>query len=197
MKNILFLVTHLGSDYPIVFNTLGKNPRIQGFQIGRSYSNMGVVELLTSMPHKLKNSAAIYMDVLLFNYLFSFPPLYNMAKFIYLIREARPTLNQIMLENKYPPDRAFKYYSFRLRRICEMVKRTPNSLILTWDSFFQGDGLPMIEEYLDLKDPLKIYNFERVKEVPDVIDPDLVKKAQECYERHFLFLKHQDSVLVY
>jgi len=175
-----------------LFNWLDKNPRIQGIRVDVPYIHPGSLEILTSHPHKLDNTAAIYMDELLYNYSFAFPPLYQWCKFIYLVREARPTLNTIVskpqsFSYKYSPESANKYYKYRLRRMCEMAKRTPKAILLTYDDLISGRKFPAIEKYLNLKEPIKT---EEIKEdIQDVMDVSLINEAQESFERHLFYLK--------
>ena len=192
MKNMLFIVSHLGSGSNILFDWLDKNPKIQGNRIPMYYSNPIDLEAITSKPHKTDNTAAIYMDELLFNYSFACPQLYNTCKFIYFIREARPTLNKIVstttsLQIKYTPERACKYYKYRLRRMCEMSKRTPGAIFFTFDDLVAKRKLDLIEKYLNLKKP--IVPTELTEQTIDVIDVDIINEAQESYDRHFYYLK--------
>lgn len=186
MKNILFIVSHLGSGSHILFNSLNRNPRVQGFRIDKPYSNPLALEHLTSHPHKLDNTAAIYMEELLFNYSFSCPQAYDYCKFIYLIRDARPTLNNIVTLG-YDPICADLYYRYRLRRICEMAKRTPQAILLTWDDVLSGKKFSLIEKYLNLKDPISLIGQE--PKIKEVVDLNIINKSQRSYERYFYFLK--------
>jgi hypothetical protein len=143
-----------------------------------------------SFSHKLRNSAAIYLDEIKYNHAFCCPTLYKMCKFIYLIREARPSLNAI-LHTGYNPQSGFFYYTYRLRRLYEMAKKTPGAVFLTWENVASGKGLELIEEHLNLKDPLKIEDFEGV-DTPDVIDLKLVERAQARYEKYFYLFKNMN-----
>ena len=191
MKTVLLLVSHLGSSSNILFNVLNQNSRIQGFRTDRPYYNTDTLQYLTAYEHKLRNTAAIYMDELLHNFKFAAKDLYKICKFVYLIREARPSLNKIIARG-YSQNAASDYYRYRLRRICEMAKRTPGAPLLTWDDMVSGRGLPLIEEYLNLKEPIKKISIG--PEAPDVVEYNIAEKAQEAYERHFLYLKKFDLI---
>ena len=142
--------------------------------------------------HKLDNAAAIYGDELLYNSSFCCPSLFKICNFIYLIREAGPVMDDLVLKGNYSPNNAYLYYSFRLQRIREMITKTPNYIFLTWDSLIDG-GLKKIEEYLSLKEPLevpkKIKDVEGEWPVSDLIRSQLKKKAQESYENHLYNIK--------
>jgi len=186
MKTVLLLVSHLGASSNALFDALNKNSRIQGFRTDRPYYNTDTLQHLTAYEHKLRNTAAIYMDELLYNFKFAAKNLYKICKFVYLIREAKPSLNKIIAKG-YSQYAADNYYRYRLRRICEMAKRTPGAPLLTWEDMVSGRGFPLIEEYLNLKEPIKKINVG--PEATDVVKYKIAEKAQEAYERHFLYLK--------
>lgn len=191
MKNILFIVSHLGSGSNFLFDALNKNPRIQGIRTNTPYSHPDSLDVLTSTSHKTDNSAAIYMDELLYNFVFSCPQLYRECKFIYFVREARPTLNKIVsipsLNQKYEPEYASKYYRYRLRRMCEMAKRTPDAPFLTFDDLISKKKNLLIEQYLNLKDPIEVPEIK--DDYSDAVDIDVIKNAQESYDRYFYYFK--------
>lgn len=71
--------------------------------------------------------------------------------------------------------------------MCEMAKRTPKAILLTYDDLISGRKFPAIEKYLNLKEPIKT---EEIKEdIQDVMDVSLINEAQESFERHLFYLK--------
>jgi hypothetical protein len=151
---------------------------------------------LVNQRHKLNTNAAIWMDELMFNHLLCTEAFYyGVAKFIYVIREPFPTINGIVSHHKYSPEAAVRYYCYRLRRLCEMAKRTPGAVLLTWDDLLTGRLDGEVEDYLNLKTPIQKlpewYNSYR-QEFPDVVPTDLREWAEDSYERHLFFLKNQD-----
>jgi hypothetical protein len=184
VKNTVLINTHLGTKSEILLKCLNKNPRIQVFKTGKNYDNMQTLHYLTAYPHKLRNSAAIYLDEINFNSRFSCLAFYKICKFVYLVREAKPSLNLILKTTNFSQKSAMLYYTHRLRRLYEMARRTPNAVFLTLENVVSGKGLPLIEKYLNLKNQLKIGDFELV-EAPDVIDFELADRAQKCYEKYF------------
>lgn len=189
MKNIVFIVSHLGAGSEALIYSMNKNSRIESRRVEGGYKDITAIESLTINPHKLGNSAAFYMDRILYNYEFSCPSLYKFCRFIYLIREARPTLNKVAgiptLQKKSPPN-IERYYRYRLRRIYEMAKHTPEAILLTWEDIASKRGLKLIEQYLNLNEPLNLTIREEIK---DLVDIEMVNKAQECYERYLCRLK--------
>jgi hypothetical protein len=73
-----------------------------------------------------------------------------------------------------------------------MAKRTPGAVLLTWDDLTSAAGLPLIEEYLDLKKPLDLSLQHFVQKEGGDVDPDLMKRGEEAYERYLFYLKQLD-----
>ena len=188
MKKVCLLISHEHSDSKALLNVLSNNPRLSCYNTGRVYNHALSLEELTALPHKIDNVAAIWMEMLLHNYQFSCKSLYPICKFIYMIREAEPTLNALV-ESGYRPDAALRYYTYRLRRICEMARCTPGAVLLTW----QDIKLPLIESYLNLKQPLELPVLSKVK--TGLVKWPLVEEGQKCYERYLFFLKNQAIAL--
>lgn len=137
------------------------------------------------------NSAAIYLTDLLYNWQFCHRGLYDICRFIYLVREPEGSLNHLIRNRHYLPEFAVRYYCYRLRRICEMAKRTPNALFLTYTDLATGDGLPLVEKYLSLKQPL-IHTPElyEMRVWPNLVGMEGMQQAQRSFERHMYFLRH-------
>lgn len=193
MKKVLFVTSHLCSGSTELLKILNRNPRIQIKDLDRYYTSPADIEYLTREPHKLDNAAAIYGDHLLYNISLSSKVFYNFCDFVYVIREARPTLNEIIQKyQRYSEKTAFNYYCFRLRRIFEMARKTPGAVLLTWDDLKTGKGLSLMDDYLSLKDNLKadesLFNESERKDYP----LDLANKAQDSYERYYFYMRNLD-----
>lgn len=188
MKNILFVVSHLGSGYENLINSLNKNERIDIKFSQLSYTHPEILDYLYDEGHKLDNSASFYGDLVLFNKNFSCKAFYKFAKFIYFINSPHQTLNRICLLNKLGEKEAFRYYSFRLRRIYEMAYCTKNAIITTHNDLVDCKNFELIENYLNMKGKFS-YHFNE-EEIENKISSSLMKQANDCYERYlFLFKK--------
>jgi hypothetical protein len=191
MYKILFIVSHLGSGSDVLCNILDKNSRIKWFHPNVVYDHPFKLETLTGNLHKLRDSSAIWMDHLLQNYYLTNKSVYKFVKFIFVLRDAKSSLNAIV-KNKEDADSMFRYYVYRLRRICEMAKLT-NGLCLTWNSLSEGRGLHVIKDYLSLRDDLKLESFYIPKYNP-LVTSDLIDAAQESYERHLFYLQANNLI---
>lgn len=180
------MVSHIGSGSSELVACLNKNPRCEIHSTRVQYSSPESLNWMFSRGHKTRNSSAVYGDHLLFNASLSCKKMYEFCKFIYVIRPARPSLAGIMSLG-YGEEEASRYYRFRLRRICEMAKRTPSSVFATWDDLVRGEVLRSIESYLGLTTPLEVISpsndeYVRPKE-------SLAEQCQDAYERYHYFLR--------
>ena len=187
MKRIVFVVSHVGAGAEtFITQVLNENPRLDILMTGRSYEHPSDLDALFVYPHKLNNTAAIYGDLLLHNINFSCPSLHKICKFIYIIREAKPSLNEnLMHPRKYQE----AYYRFRLRRMYEMARNTPGAVFLTWDDMRSGRGNGLIEEYLSLKESLVKRSEIFPISIKDRISFDEIARCQDVYEKYFFKMR--------
>lgn len=191
MRKVLFLMSHLGSGSSDLFDILCTDPWIDGFRTGLMYDHPEKLKNLSDSPHKRDNAHAIYMDELLHNRLFACKPLCNVCKFIFFFRKAKPSLNQILLDNPdYSPQQAANHYRYRLRGMYEYVLRTPGSIVLTWDEL-QSGRTNGIEEYLGLKQPLKTKQLAECH--TEMAPGELVEECQEAYDRYIYAINEARS----
>lgn len=188
MKNVCFIVSHLGSGSSDLVEVMNGNPRCSIQSSSVRYEWPGDLDWLFASPHKCRNSSAIYGDHLLFNTSLSCRNLYERCRFIYVVRPARASLNEIAKGRKYLPKFAARYYSFRLRRICETARRTADSLFLTWDDLASGRAFSAIEDYLGLKVQLKAEHRHFQACSGDEFDERLVSECEDAYERYYYYL---------
>lgn len=196
MKKILFICSHLNSGSSVLFDALNCHPRIQGYNLADRISYAEPINLLTltEQTHKLDNRSSIYMDELLHNHHLSTKVAYKECKFIYVLREPVDVLNLLINKHKMKPSFAIRYYTYRLRRLCEMAKRTPNAVLLTWDDLIESRGINLIEEYLNLKQPV-FFNSDllcSLKPTNNSIDFKFISKVEDTYQRYLYYLKNQN-----
>ena len=190
MSKVVFITSHLFSGSHDLCGALGANNRVSSFSSNAVYKHYDDFRFLIRRKHKVNNAAATYLDELIYNHSFSFKPLYEHCKFIYVVREAKSTINGIVKHHNLKHQSALRYYSYRLRRLCEMSKNTPNSLLVTWDDMISGKCIDPISELLSLKSNFKLnLNFNHYKDFNDKVHYDLIKQGQESYERHIMYLK--------
>lgn len=187
MKKVVFIVSHLCSGSDNLIEILNQNSRIKIQNSDILYDHPTALDHLFDMGHKVDNTAAIYGDHLLFNSSFSCKRLCDFCKFIYLVKRPDSTIGEIVAGHSYTEENAGKYYCFRLRRICEMIYKTPGPIVfLTWDDIEAG-GFDQIEEYLNLKEPL-VPKPESSRVYKDV-SLDILTKCENSYERHLYYVR--------
>lgn len=190
MKKAALVISHEGSGIEALCNILNRNPRIQYTHPNLVYNHPDVVESLTNHPHKMSNSAAVWLDDVLHNFYFTNKAIYKLCRFIYLIREPKPTLNAIVDMKANAPGMT-RYYCYRLRRICEMARSTPGSVLLTWEDVYTGRAFPILEKFLGLKEPLALdQGLFVVPKLSPFVTTQMIETCQNTYERYLYYLKN-------
>ena len=130
MKKLVFICGHAYSGSNALYEAMNQHPRIQGFRRNgfNTYENKLSLLRYTQQKHKLNNRSAIYMDELLYNQQLQTKDAYEICKFIYVIRHPIASISLMIAKDKIKPSFACRYYSFRMRRLCEMAKRTPGAV---------------------------------------------------------------------
>lgn len=196
MKKLLLVCSHLYSGSGSLYTALDQHPRIQGFRAPEPNRYVNPLDLLrrTEQRHKLGNRSAIYMDELLYNYQLQTKQAYKNCHFLYVVRRPEPVLARMMVLDKMRPGFAARYYTFRLRRLCEMAKRTPGAILLTYDDLEQGRGLDLVADSMNLKTPVEFDpaslddggSFNT-----DLLGSTLRSGVEDTYERYLYFLRNQ------
>lgn len=191
MRNVLFVISHHGSESMDLVESLNGNPKIVVYNVNGLYGHIDHFENLTSFPHKISDTSAIYGDHLLTNTTYYCEDFYHYCRFIYLLSPAKQALPRIV-DIGYTVDGAQNYYKFRLHRMCEMIKRSPGSIVIP-EGMIQT-SLPKIEQYLGLKKPLRY--SQKVENSETDIPSEVIDKSQQSYERFLYFIKQQDVEFV-
>lgn len=186
MKKVLFLVSHVGSGSDALYALLNSEQRIMGFDKNNIYESPLQLLGLTEKKHKLNNSSRIYMDHLVYNYQYSLKP-NDSVQFIFLVREPEGTIDYLVNRKIYKKHDAKRYYLFRIRRICELLKRNPNSIFLTYSNLREGKGLDLISEYLGLKTTLKFTNEFSVPSGKNTLQLTDYENLSKAYEKYIYF----------
>ncbi len=122
----LFIMTHLGSQWSSHISFLENNPRYNIFCTGNIYRHPSDLQQLLCLPHKRKNAASIWVDVLEYNYQFtmkhlsrSFPMLFIQLDF----EDCLPELRRYFTDDYH----AASYWQLRIAGMKEYFRRNPSS----------------------------------------------------------------------
>ena len=190
MKKVLFLVSHLGSGSGSLYESLNAHPRIQGFFSNNVYSSSIRLMSLTGNKHKLMNNSRIYMDHLLYNYQISDRSILSCCSFVYVVREPEASIDYLIGSGAYSRDQAKRYYLYRIRRICELAKRTPGSTFLTHANLRDGKGLDLIQRQLNLKDCIPGINWVDEEKMKNQLRIGEYDSLSEAYEKYLYFVSN-------
>ncbi len=194
MKKVVLICSHLHSGSRELYNSMNNHSQIQGYNHSVYSSPLDFLKL-TDQYHKLNNRSAVYMDELLFNYSLSTKVAYNECNFIYVIREPISVLNKLVLINKMKPIFGLRYYTYRLRRLYEMSKRTPGAILLTWEDLIANRGIDLLEKYIGLKESIK-FKIDNNFDISDnLINLNLRKESEDCYQKYLYYFKNSDLII--
>lgn len=185
MKKVCFVVSHLGSGSSSLVASLNANPRCEIRESAARYESSASVRWLFKLGHKCRDAGAVYGDHLLFNSSLANRDLYGGFLYIFVVRPARHSLNEI-LKMGYGEREASSYYRFRLRRVCEIAKKSPGSVLLTWDDLAKEPSLRIIEGYLGLSERLHPPSLNQGDGV--LCSERTVGECQEAYDRYYQYL---------
>lgn len=188
----LFIATHLGAGGTVLLNSMRKNDRVRtfGFSGFIYHSPPDLLSLKTYLTKNWKpKPGTIYADKLVYNTQLTSKQLYDNAEWVYLIREPEGTLEHLVSKHNYTPECAEKYYSFRLRRLCEMARHTPKALVLYFDDLVSTSALPCLERYLKLKEELPVPFVGDIYHDEADIPHETYMKAKSSWKRYTKYLR--------
>lgn len=187
MRRVAILFSHLGSGSGIVFDALARHPRIDGFRTGQTYDHYDRIVELTTNRHKNENASAIWLDEVLHNHQFTCKPILEHVKPIFVLREPRGSLADILDSRpEYDAERAANYYCYRLRGLCEYAHRAKAPFIIIYDEM----SITGLDAYLGVKGverPVPIIG--RITDVPHQI----LGRCEASYEKHVGHIRQVDT----
>lgn len=77
-------MTHIGSNWELLVESLEKVPQIHVFNTGKSYHHPDDVRNLTDLVHRRSNSSAVWVDLIFHNKDFALKHLSQYYKFLFL-----------------------------------------------------------------------------------------------------------------
>ena len=196
MKKVLFLSSHLGSESDQLYVAFCDLLSIQGYKKENIYRSMQDIFFLTERKHKLKTSARVYMDHLLFNYQFSCKQAYENCKFIFIVREPEETIEFLVSNKLYNKKDAISYYLYRIRRICEMAKNSKDGLFLTHANLKNGKGIQEIKDYLNIKERFN-FVFENIENKnKNILTYKEIENLNHVYEKYLYFVRNINCISI-
>ena len=190
MAKHLFVATHAYSGGIDLLDSLTTHPKIFGYESKSVYTNalsLRTLQANISNRYQIKSIAPIFVDILTNNVQIQSESLYRNANFIYLIRQPLYPLSQLL--TKMNTKSALNHYCFRLRKLCEMAKKTPKSVFLTFENLFSDNCHTVIEKHLRVTN-IKILVNDNLPEIK--IPKDILDRAQDSYERHLRYFRSLD-----
>lgn len=196
MKKIAFINAHMNSGGEYLYESLNQDSCIKGFRTKKQKVYLNNYDLIHLMrqKHKASGKYLIYLDEIYYNYALSTKLDLSQCYFIHIIRSP-DCLNLIQFNEKNKPVFVIRKYLFRLRRICEIAKRTPNAVFLTFEDLQKERAMEILKEFMFLSDTPKINIKKEIDFKKDLISYDLMKEAEEGYENYLAFLRQQKNLI--
>lgn len=137
MKQVLFVMTHLGSDWEMLAEALERNPRIQVYNTGTTYQHPDQLQILQRQIHKQDNAVAVRADVIFHNKDFTMKRLCSHFPFIFWTKHFEQC-EEALRELGYDGERAKDYWTYRMAGLNQYYGRSPRSL---WNPSLEADDL--------------------------------------------------------
>jgi len=150
------------------------------------YADPTSLKIMQEEAARYRPHARLFVDRVVYNHEIISTNYFQMCDYIFLLREAEGTLNAIVQSGRLKPEAALRYYVFRLRRLCEMAKKSPRRVVLTWDELVDKSCLPALKKFLGMKELPSTYR--RQPEL-NLVDPALILQGQKSYEKHLRYLR--------
>jgi hypothetical protein len=191
LKKVCFVVSHLGSGSGSLVAALNSHPQCEIRESPTCYESPSSVRWLFRLGHKCRDASAVYGDHLLLNPSIATKSLYGLCRFVFVIRPARHSLEGTLARG-YSPEAASSYYRFRLRRICEMVRRCPGAPVFSWEDLAKESSMDIIKEYLGIRGELRPPSPDTP--ASDLCPEPVVERCQDAYERYHYYLKRRRPI---
>lgn len=184
----VFLITHLGAGASLLTNMLNASHRINVLPVKPAYYQYDDPSRLASITQPylhIKPLATTFIHRINYNHTIGNKSVLGAGRFIYLIREPLEALNYLVKEKRYTEHVALRYYTFRLRRICETALLT-DGIFFTWDDLIKGNAKLLIMDMLKLKELSFPY---KDKPSENTVHESIIEQAQASYNKHLRYLR--------
>lgn len=183
----IFVATHVGAGGSMLAEMISANRRIGRIRRDNTqvYTDPIALDYAQRKTLETNPDARMFVDRIVFNHEFAHESFYDDCLFVFLVREPEATLNHLVGLG-YTPAAAARYYSYRLRRLCEMARRAKHKVVATWDELVSKEALPEIKRLIGMKELNSIYRPQKSEKT---VDPATVSACRRCYERHLNYLR--------
>lgn len=214
MKHAL-IITHAGSGGTLLCRILSTNMKVRCFgRTGVVYFHPSVIHKARTQidkffPLKSNRDTDWYIDKLVHNHEFTCKSLYDVCKFIYMVRSPLIPLSTLVARG-YTPKGAETYYLFRLRRMCEMARHT-DGVLLTYEDLVTKRCFPLLKNALGLSSILSEftplggddYNLCCKKIINNPVEPvvslpeEILRSCETGYKKYLNFLEKKTGLVRY
>lgn len=187
MKKVVFLMSHIGSGSNALYSLLASHPRIMGLENENVYDSQISLIAAAERKHKLNNASRIYLDHILYNFQYSLRP-DPWVRMVFLAREPEGSIDYMVNRKIFKKSEAKRYYLYRMRRMCELAKRNPNSIFLTYSKIREGRGLSELRDYLELKENLSFSQDFNLPSGKSCLQLNEYESLSTAYEKYIYYV---------
>lgn len=191
MRNVLFIMTHLGSGSDQIISSLQAHPDIEIFETGNAYNHPDVVGHLVSLPHKRNNAKSIYSDVIYENGNFTCRAMTGWYKFTYIIRNPADALPSL-IDRYHDPQRAALHYCYRLRGLAEYSLRTPNAPLFSWDGDPEAYSAALTD-HLGCRPAISMDRVMQAQTCDLDVPHDILAQCEDAFSRYSTIMKNRSA----
>ena len=195
MKKVVFLMSHVGSGSNALYALLASNPRIMGLENDNVYDNQASLITAAERKHKLNNASRMYLDHILYNFQYNLRP-DPWVRMVFLAREPEGSIDYMVNRRIFRRPEAKRYYLYRMRRMCELARRNPNSIFLTYSRLREGRGLVELRDYLELKDDLSFSQEFVVPSGKNCLQLHEYESLSSAYEKYIYYVGKVGAICV-
>jgi hypothetical protein len=183
----VFIATHIGAGGNMLADMISANRRIARIRRDSTQVYTDPIALDYAQRKTLEGNpnARMFVDRIVFNHELAHTSFYADCLFVFLVREPEATLKHLVGLG-YTERAAARYYTYRLRRLCEMARRAKHSIVTTWDELVSKQAFPAIKELIGMKE---LNSFYRPHKSEKTVDPATVSACRRSYKRHLNYLR--------
>jgi len=183
MLRHLLIATHHGSGGEQLLACLATSPLVSAVRSADtvSYTTVKTLEDVRAKALKARPNARWAADLLLSNSRFCGRHLYPLCRFVFVVREPEEAIPAAVASGLWKPGLAARQYRFRLRRLAEMARENPGSLLVAHRDL-RSVAVPALRDWLGLKHLTNTFRVEPPLEAD--VPWHAIRGARSRYERY-------------
>lgn len=185
----IFLLTHLGSGASMLMDMLAGSRRVATIRqksMYYQYDDPAKLESIVRPALEVRPLARTFVHKLNYNHTLACPAFLWAVDVMLMVRGPEGTLDHLVGRRRYSEMAALRYYTYRLRRLCEIARRVPAAVVVTWDGLLSRRAFDGIKQFVGVRELTSTYRDEPPERV---VSDWAVDKARRAYDRYLAYLR--------